>query len=52
LNEEGTVLVINDNTSDGGNYNFTWDVLELNGSELRIVTSTSFGSLQVNMTRE
>ena len=51
LNESATVLEIVDNTSDGGSYNGSWDILELSDSKFRIVGNTSFGSLKLEMTK-
>ncbi len=52
LNDAATVLVINDDTDDGGNYNYSWDILELSETELRMVASTILGSLQIELRPE
>lgn len=40
LNTDGTILIINDTTYDGGYFNFTFDVLQLSEETLRITTDT------------
>lgn len=52
LNEEGTILSIDDTSSAGGNYDAEWDVLDLNENQLRIVGNTFLGSLKIEMTRD
>lgn len=51
LNEEGTVLNINDSSSDGGSWNAEWDVLELNESTLKITAGTFLGNLTVTFSK-
>lgn len=51
INEEGTVLTITDNSTDGGSWSGTWDVLELTDSKFRITTSTFLGNFKVEMTK-
>ncbi len=51
LNEEGTVLNINDSSSDGGSWNAEWDVLELNESTLKITAGTLLGNLTVTFAK-
>lgn len=47
IDEEGILLTINDNSSDGGSWNATWDVLELDENNLKITASTFLGNLTV-----
>lgn len=47
IDEEGILLTINDNSSDGGSWNATWDVLELEENNLKITASTFLGNLTV-----
>jgi len=51
LNEEGTLLTINDGSSDGGNWDATWDVLELTENSLRITATTIFGNMLVELSK-
>ena len=51
IDEEGILLTINDNSSDGGSWNATWDVLELEESRLKITGSTFLGNLTVTFTK-
>jgi hypothetical protein len=52
LNSEGTQIVIVDGSSNGGSYNYTWDILELTDSRFRITTTTAFGNFKVEMSKE
>lgn len=52
LDESGSQLIIIDNSTAGGSYNGTWDVLELNDDIFRMTTSTSFGNLKIEMNKE
>lgn len=51
LNEEGTLLTIDDQSTDGGSWNATWDVLELTENNFRITTTTILGNLKVEMAK-
>ena len=51
LNDEGTVITIVDQSSDGGNWDATWDVLELTESDFRITATTILGNLKVEMSK-
>ena len=51
INEEATILAIIDNSSDGGSWSGEWDILELTESDLRITTTTIFGSMKVEMSK-
>ncbi|MFT5777725.1 MAG: hypothetical protein ACI837_000673 [Crocinitomicaceae bacterium] len=51
LNEDATLITIVDNSADGGSYNGTWDVLELNENNFRITVSTLLGNLKVEMSQ-
>lgn len=51
LNDEGTVITISDNSSNGGSWNATWDVLELTENNFRITATTILGNLKVEMTK-
>ena len=51
LNEEGTLLTIDDQSTDGGSWNATWDVLELTENNFRITTTTILGNLKVEMSK-
>jgi len=51
INEEATILAITDNSSDGGSWSGEWDILELTESDLRITTTTIFGSMKVEMSK-
>lgn len=51
LNSEATVLSITDNSADGGSWDADWDILELTETDLRIITSTAFGNVKVEMTK-
>lgn len=52
LSQDETILEINDQNSDGGNYNYTWDILELSNTDLRIIANTTFGTLKIEMIKE
>ena len=52
LNEDATQLSINDQLTAGGNYNYVWDILELNETNLRMTASTILGNLKIEMTKE
>lgn len=51
LNDAGTLITINDNSSDGGSWDATWDILELTETSFRITATTIFGNLKVEMTK-
>ena len=52
LNDDATQIVITDTMNAGGNYNFTWDILDLTTSQLKITTSTLLGNLKIVMSKE
>ena len=52
LNEDATQIVINDQTSDGGAYNYTWDILELTETNFRMTTITILGNLKIEMAKD
>jgi hypothetical protein len=52
LSENASSIAITDTTADGGAYNGNWDILELTNNNLRIVGSTVFGSLKIEMAKE
>ena len=52
LADDATTISITDTTNDGGNYDATWDILELTETDFRIVGNTLFGSLKIEMTKE
>ena len=52
LNEDASYLYITDTSGLGGSYNGTWDVLELTEDKLRIVGSTFFGDLKLEMDKD
>ena len=52
LSDDATTIVITDSTNDGGNYDATWDILELTETDFRIVGNTLFGSLKIEMVKE
>lgn len=52
LNADATTIAIADSSSDGGNYNATWDILDLNETSFRIVGNTFLGSLKIEMVKE
>lgn len=51
LNEAGTLITIIDNSSDGGSWDATWDVLELTETSFRITATSILGNLKVEMTK-
>jgi hypothetical protein len=51
MNTEATLLTITDTSSNGGAWNGAWDILELSENELRITTSTVFGSMKVTFSK-
>ena len=52
LSSNALTIVISDSTDDGGNYNGTWDVLELTETDFRVTGNTILGSLKMEMTKE
>jgi len=53
LNEDASVLEISDLSGDGGNYNFSWDILELTDTNLRIIADTGlFGTLKIVLSKQ
>jgi len=52
LNEDASYLYITDTSVLGGNYNGTWDVLEITEDKLRIVGSTLLGDLKLEMDKD
>lgn len=52
LNEEATLLTINDSSNDGGNYDATWDILTLTDNSLRMTASTIFGSMLIELSKQ
>ncbi len=53
MDEEATQIVIVDTMSDGGNYNFTFDILQLDNERLRMTGNTgAFGDLKIEMNKE
>lgn len=52
LNDEATEITIVDQSSNGGSYNYVWDILDLNESTFRITTSTIFGNLKIEMSKQ
>lgn len=52
LSDDATTIAISDSSSDGGNFDFTWDILELTETDFRMVTNTIFGSLKMEMVKE
>ena len=52
LNGEGTVLAITDTMDEGGNYNFSFDVLELSDNDMRLSAETGiFGTMKMVLTK-
>lgn len=51
LNADATLLTIVDTTSNGGNWDGTWDILDLTETTLRITGSTPFGNLTVQYSK-
>ena len=52
LNSDATQIDIEDETSVGGSYNYTWDILELTETDFRITASTVLGNLKIEMEKE
>lgn len=51
LNDAGTIVTIDDQSSDGGSWNATWDILELTETKFRITATTILGNLKVEMSK-
>ncbi len=51
LNIEGTTLTIDDQSSDGGAWSATWDILELSETRFRMTATTIVGNLKVEMSK-
>ena len=51
MNETATIINITDTISDGGNWNFAWDVLDLTEAKLRMTTTTFLGNLTVEFNK-
>lgn len=51
IDDDATEIVIDDTTSAGGNYNYTWDILELTEEQFRITTTTILGNLKIEMSK-
>lgn len=45
INEEATILNISDTSSNGGNWNAAWDILDFTDTKLRITATTVLGNL-------
>ena len=53
LNEDASILDISDPSGDGENYNFSWDILELSDTELKITADTGlFGTMKIVLKKE
>lgn len=52
LSTDATTIAISDSTNDGGNYDGSWDILELTETDFRIVGNTLFGSLKMEMIKD
>lgn len=53
MDEDGTQIIIVDTMSAGGNYNFTFDILQLDNDRLRMTANTgAFGDLLLEMNKE
>ncbi len=53
LNEDGSILEITDLSNDGGNYNFSWDILKLSETHLVIIADTGlFGTLKIELLKQ
>jgi len=52
MDDDATEIVINDTISAGGNYNYTWDILELTEEKFRITTTTFLGNLKIEMSKD
>ena len=51
LSSDASTITITDTLSAGGNYNATWDILELTEDDFRIVGNTILGSLKIEMSK-
>jgi hypothetical protein len=52
MDEQATYIEIEDENSDGGNYNTTWDILDLTDKKLRIVGDFGiFGSMNIELSK-
>ncbi len=52
MNEDATQITIVDTMSEGGNYNFTFDILELNEERFRITANTGlFGDMLIELNK-
>ena len=49
FNEDFTTITIVDNSADGGNYDGTWDILELSNSDLHLKTETFLGTFEMEL---
>lgn len=45
IDDEATVLNITDTTSNGGNWNAAWDILDFTDTKLRITATTFLGNV-------
>lgn len=53
VDEEATQIEIVDTMSEGGNYNYTFDILQLDGDRFRFTANTGlFGDLLIEMNKE
>lgn len=53
MDEEATQIEIVDTMSEGGNYNYTFDILQLDGDRFRFTANTGlFGDLLIEMNKE
>lgn len=53
MDEEATQIEIVDTMSDGGNYNYTFDILQLDAERFRFTANTGlFGDLLIEMDKE
>lgn len=52
IDDDATQIVISDTINEGGNYNSTWDILELTESSFRMTTTTLFGNLKIEMSKD
>ncbi|NND77426.1 MAG: hypothetical protein HKN39_04525 [Flavobacteriales bacterium] len=51
LSADASTISIIDTLDAGGNYNATWDILELTEEDFRIVGNTILGSLKIEMSK-
>lgn len=51
FDEDFSTITIVDNSEDGGNYNGTWDILELSNSNLRLITETFLGTFEMELNK-